>query len=91
VASTTIRSTYALDEDTVQRLGHLAKRWNVSKSEALRKAIRMADAELPADDRLAALDALQASMRLSGKAAEEWVRLVRRERRASSRPAAGQP
>ncbi|MGO9257437.1 MAG: ribbon-helix-helix protein, CopG family [Bryobacteraceae bacterium] len=91
MASTNIRSTYALDEDTVQRLGNLAKQWNVSKSEALRRAIRMADAQLPADDRLAALRALQASMRLSGKAAEEWVRRVRRERRASSRPAAGQP
>ncbi len=91
MASTTIRSTYALDADTVQRLGHLAKRWNVSECEALRKAIRMADADSPADDRLAALRALQASMRLSGKAAEEWVRRVRRERRASSRPAAGQP
>jgi predicted transcriptional regulator len=80
MASSAIRTTYALDEETVNKLAQLARRWNVSKSEALRKAIRAADAELPGDDRLAALDALQASVKLSPKAAASWAHQVRDER-----------
>jgi len=85
MASITIRSTYALDEETVQRLANLARRWNVSKSEALRKAIRAADTELPGNDRLAALDELQKSIRLTAAEAESWATLSRQERRASSK------
>jgi predicted transcriptional regulator len=84
VAATTIRSTYALDEDTVRRLEDLARQWNVSKSEALRRAIRAAGESASSEDRLAALDAVQASMRLSRRRAESWVRNVRQERRRSS-------
>jgi predicted transcriptional regulator len=43
IASVTIRSAYALDRETVSRLDNLARQWNVSKSEALRRAIRAAD------------------------------------------------
>lgn len=82
MASTVIRTTYALDEETVRRLDGLARQWNVSKSEALRRAIRAADAKSTTpDDRLKALDELQASMRLTRSQAEAWVRDVRTERR----------
>ena len=82
--------TYALDEETVRRLDDLARQWNVSKSEALRRAIRAADAMAAApDDRLEALDELQASMRLTRTRAQTWVRELREERRRSTTAAAG--
>jgi predicted transcriptional regulator len=83
MASVTIRSTYALDKETVDRLDSLARHWNVSKSEALRRAIRAADQGISADDRVAALDALQTSVRLSRRAATNWIARVRRERKES--------
>ena len=85
MAATVIRTTYALDEETVRRLEGLARQWNVSKSEALRRAIRGADlTSTTADDRLQALDELQASMHLTRSGAEAWVRKLRTERRQST-------
>lgn len=85
MASTVIRTTYALDEETVRRLDGLARQWNVSKSEALRRAIRAADAIAGSpDDRLKALDELQASMQLTRTRAQTWVRELREERRRST-------
>ena len=82
MAATVIRTTYAFDEETVRRLESLARQWNVSKSEALRRAVRAADTtSTRPDDRLKALDELQASMRLTRSRAETWVRKVRAERR----------
>ena len=60
----------------------------MSKSEALRTVIRAADAETQPDDRLAALDALQASMGLTAHAAGDWEHTVLVERRAPSKRAA---
>ncbi|MGH9479641.1 MAG: ribbon-helix-helix protein, CopG family, partial [Terriglobales bacterium] len=37
MASTIIRTTYALDADTVTRLDRLARAWKLSRSAALRK------------------------------------------------------
>jgi predicted transcriptional regulator len=85
MASTVIRTTYALDEETVRRLDSLARQWNVSKSEALRRVIRSADAMAGSpDDRLAALDELQSSMRLTHTRAQRWVRELGEERRRST-------
>jgi predicted transcriptional regulator len=85
MASTVIRTTYALDQETVRRLDGLARQWNVSKSEALRCAIRTADALAASpDDRLKALDELQGSMRLTHARAQTWVREVREQRRRST-------
>jgi hypothetical protein len=39
MATTTVKSTYSLDVDTVRELDAVARRWRVSKSEALRRAI----------------------------------------------------
>ena len=91
IASTVIRTTYALDRETTNRLESLARQWNVSKSEALRRAIRLADARTSPKSRLAALDALQASMRLSRPKAESWVRDVRRERQRSAQRFGSRP
>ena len=42
MATMYIRSTFALDEPTVHGLSQLARKWGVSKSEALRRAIARA-------------------------------------------------
>lgn len=88
MATGVVRATYALDYETVQGLADLAGRWNMSKSEALRTVIRAADAEVQPDDRLAALDALQASMGLTAHAAAAWEHTALLERRAPSKRAA---
>ncbi len=86
MATMTVRSTYALDVETVRALEEVARRWKVSKSEALRRAIRAAARQGPgeAPDAVAALDALQQSLKLSPGTARAWDRRVRTERRASS-------
>lgn len=85
MASMTIRSTYALDPETVGSLARLATQWGVSRSEALRRAVRAAAAGLsPAPQPQRALDSLQSAMGLNARGAEAWVRRVRGERRAAS-------
>ena len=86
-----IKATYSLDVETVAALERVARRWGVSKSEALRKAIRASDgaeaaAAAPAAEsnpRLAAFRRLQASLNLDTAKAEAWIREVRAERRAN--------
>lgn len=81
-----VKSTYSMDPETVRLLHGLARRWNVSKSEALRRAIHAAaEAEPAARGPLAALEAAQRSMGLGPKHAARWQKSARAERRASSR------
>jgi hypothetical protein len=86
MAVTTIKSTYALDVETVRALERMARRWKVSKSEALRRAIRAAaGGEGPgAGGGVAALDALQQALALTPQKARAWARTARAERRAAS-------
>jgi hypothetical protein len=86
MAVTSIRTTYALDLETVRTLEKMAQRWDVSKSEALRRAIRFAaDQDLSGSaSALAALDALQDSLDLSASQTRRWSERTRRERRSSS-------
>jgi hypothetical protein len=79
------KSTYTLDVDTVRSLENLARRWRVSKSEALRRAIQAASKPTPASAAaaLAALDALQRSAGMSSARAAAWSAAVKHERRAS--------
>jgi hypothetical protein len=86
MATQTIRSTYVMDVETMRALERIARRWKVSKSEALRRAIRAA-VEQPAEERrdaLRALDELQRSLKLSPARARAWARAARSERRAAS-------
>ena len=87
MATTTIKSTYSLDVESVRALEELADRWGVSKSEALRRAIRSEAGRQPArgGDALAALDQLQASLRARNVDLEQWAREVESERRAAGR------
>lgn len=81
----TVRGTYALDIDTVRKLEELARKWGVSKSEALRRSIQSAASnQVPVNDRLQAFHALQHSLGLTKSQAREWEKRVRAERRASS-------
>lgn len=85
MARTSIKATYALDVATVQALEKMAQRWAVSKSEALRRAIRAAAAETPGGAQgVERLDRLQRTLALSPKKAEAWAREVRTERRVRS-------
>jgi hypothetical protein len=81
-----VKSTYTLDVETVRILEGLARRWNVSRSEALRRAIRAASGSAPAagSAALAALDRLQRTAGLTPARAAAWAGAVRDERRAAS-------
>jgi len=82
-----IKATYALDPVTVRTLERMARRWKVSKSEALRRAIRVAaegDAVEADEDPLAALDRLQRLLGVAPAAARRWRNATRAERRAAS-------
>ena len=85
MANTTIKSTYALDVESVRMLEALADRWHVSKSEALRRAVRAAAREQAPADRavLDVLDRLQASVRVRKIDLRGWERDVEAERRAA--------
>ena len=85
MAKITVRSTYALDPDTVESLDRLARRWSVSKSEALRRIVHAASAVEEVDaasDALAALGELQELLGLDEQKAEAWIRAIRAEREA---------
>ena len=84
MATSKIKSTYSLDVETVRQLEDMARRWNVSKSEVLRRAIRSAaELETPDQDALDALGRLQRSMNLTEKRSATWANRVRRERSAT--------
>ncbi len=87
MATMTVKSTYSLDVGTVRTLEGLARRWNVSKSEALRRAIR-GEAERqpsPMDARLQALRALQESVAARGVDLDAWEQQAAGIRRGSFR------
>lgn len=87
MALPTVKTTYTVDLETKRALDRLAARWDVSKSEALRRAIRQAAGASRVTDRLAALDALQRQARVSPNVAARWSAAVRAERKASTRSA----
>lgn len=85
MAKITVRSTFALDPETVDSLDRLAQHWEVSKSEALRRIVHVAavvEEKDAAGDALAALDELQQMLGLDGDTAEAWIRQIRVERTA---------
>jgi hypothetical protein len=55
-----IRSTFALDEPTVHGLAELSRKWGVSKSEALRRAIARAQEHPGPGEAMTPQDALRA-------------------------------
>ena len=87
MAVTTIKSTYSLDVESIRVLEALAQRWNVSKSEVLRRAIRIAarEGEPGSGTTLGALDRLQSSLRERKVDVAQWARDLKAERRAAAR------
>ncbi|MGD2123790.1 MAG: ribbon-helix-helix protein, CopG family [Gemmatimonadota bacterium] len=80
MAKITIRSTFALDPETVAALERLADKWGVSKSAALRRIIDAAavvEGVDAASDSLAALKELQERLALTPEQVEAWVQEVR--------------
>ena len=82
-----IKSTYSLDVETVRTLESLARRWNVSKTEVVRRAIRAAAQEKSprVREKLEALRQLQDYVRRRGIDVEAWEREIRATRDASGR------
>jgi hypothetical protein len=87
MVTTTVKSTYSLDVETVRELDAVARRWKVSKSEALRRAIRAAAQQPtpPPSGAVAALDRLQDALGLTREQSARWQKATRRERRQSGR------
>jgi predicted DNA-binding protein len=86
MARMTIRSTFALDPETVAALDQLAERWGVSKSEVVRRIVHTAAVIEEADvasDAVAALEELQKRLGLTEEQATRWIREVRAEREAA--------
>jgi Arc/MetJ-type ribon-helix-helix transcriptional regulator len=86
MAITSVRSTYSLDVETMGRIENLARRWDVSKSEVLRRAVRLADEQSAMSERVAAFKRLQASMHLTSAQADAWIADIRAERDAWTIP-----
>lgn len=87
MAITTIKSTYSLDVESVRTLEALARRWGVSKSEVIRRSLRIA-ASTAGDGELSPLKALaelQEVVRERGVDLERWGRNLKKERRAGER------
>ncbi len=84
MAKKTIRSTFALDPETVEDLDRLAAKWGLSKSETVRRLIEAA-ARIEEVDRaaeqLAALNELQEKLALTPEKMEAWLREARALRR----------
>jgi hypothetical protein len=82
-----IKATYSLDVETVRDLERMAKQLKISKSAALRRAIRLAVGFEPraGEDQLSALEELQQSLDLAPEDLREWEEKNRKLRRRSSR------
>jgi len=80
MAKKTIRSTFALDPETVGNLHRLAAKWGMSKSETLRRLIEAAALAEDVDasaDAVAALRELQERLDLTPEKTEAWLRQIR--------------
>ena len=88
MAITTIKSTYSLDLNSVRTLEALAERWDVSKSEVIRRALRIALVAGDDTDGSVTLDALtrlQDTVRERGVDLGQWERDLAAERAAAAR------
>ena len=80
-----IKGTYSLDPETVRLLGEMARHWGVSKSEALRRAIRSAAQSRSANPAIAALDRLQRGAVKEAAPLAKWADEIPVQRKASEK------
>lgn len=79
------RTTFALDEATAHRLKRLAKRWNVSQAEVVRRSVDLAEREWGAADpdveeRIKNARRLRESLK-GRMSSQEWLEIIRQSRR----------
>lgn len=76
------RTSFALDHATVERLQRLARRWNVSQAEVVRRAVRAAadQADAEGDSVSERLDQYRAGNRLASEEADAYLSRVREDR-----------
>ncbi|MBL6751443.1 MAG: ribbon-helix-helix protein, CopG family [Nevskia sp.] len=59
MAIMSVRSTYALDRETAARIKQLAKEWNASQAEVIRRAVRQAAERQAAGQHMTPAQALE--------------------------------
>jgi DNA repair photolyase len=77
------KSTFSLDLESLERLNRLSRLWQVSKTEALRRALTRAEqsAAPSAEERIAALHRLQRKLKAKRVDFEAWKKTIRDGRR----------
>ena len=77
------KATYSLDAASLERLTRLARRWQVSKTEVIRRALVKADeVDVPTpEERIAALHTLQRWVKEKNIDLEKWQETIRNGRR----------
>jgi hypothetical protein len=73
MATMTVRTTVAFDPASVARLERLAKRWGVSKSEALRRALERAELAVSQSSAASSLPALGDISAMTPADALSWL------------------
>ncbi|CAN5146166.1 hypothetical protein BH23VER1_BH23VER1_33010 [soil metagenome] len=82
MATMTHRTTFALDEGTAHRIRSLAKLWNVSQAEVVRRAVASAGLASAQPDPVAMLEQLHSSGHgLEPSVAEGYLTEVRDDRK----------
>lgn len=79
---TKTRTSFALDNDTADRLRRLSRRWNVSQAEVVRRAVKIAADQADAEGLSVAerLEAYRAARRLDPRVADRYLERVSRDR-----------
>jgi predicted transcriptional regulator len=79
-----LKSTFSLDEESIAKLQRLARKWQVSKTEVLRRALHQAaqrEAAHSPEAKIATLHRLQKQFAEAGVDFERWKRDTKRGRR----------
>lgn len=81
----THRTTFALDKATAQRLKRLAKRWQVSQAEVVRRALAETEQAVAARDKPDPVAMLRRLHEKGGgidpQRAEKWIAEIREDRK----------
>lgn len=79
-----VKSTFSLDEASIARLQTLARKWQVPKTEVLRRALQQTlerEQGAPVAEKLAALHALQKELHAQGVDFAAWKKNIQSGRR----------
>jgi hypothetical protein len=77
MATMTVRTTFALDVATENSIQRLAKLWNTSKADVVRRSVAQAESAMSDQARISPLEALkwlQANGKLTEEEAQTWSR-----------------